>query len=57
LAEDGASVAITYAGGQAKAEEIVRDIEAAGGKALATRITPAITITGLPESNGDRVAD
>jgi 3-oxoacyl-[acyl-carrier protein] reductase len=37
LAEDGAAVAITYANGQQKADEVVRAIEAAGGRALALR--------------------
>ncbi len=35
LAEDGAAVAITYASSTARAEALVREIEAAGGKALA----------------------
>ncbi|MCC6471495.1 MAG: 3-oxoacyl-ACP reductase FabG [Alphaproteobacteria bacterium] len=37
LARDGAAVAITYASAQAKADEVVRAIGAAGGKALAIR--------------------
>jgi 3-oxoacyl-[acyl-carrier protein] reductase len=37
LARDGASVAITYASAQQKAEEVVRAIEAAGGRSLAIR--------------------
>jgi len=37
LARDGAAVAITYASAQAKAEEVVRAIEQAGGKALAIK--------------------
>jgi 3-oxoacyl-[acyl-carrier protein] reductase len=35
LAQDGAAVAITYASAKPKADEVVRAIEAAGGKALA----------------------
>ena len=35
LAQDGAAVAITYASAQSKADEVVRAIEAAGGRALA----------------------
>ncbi len=35
LAQDGAAVAITYASAKAKAEEVVRAIEAAGSRALA----------------------
>src|SRR5262245_63999224 len=35
LAHDGAAVAITYVGARPRADEIVRAIEAAGGKALA----------------------
>jgi len=37
LANDGAAVAITYSNGQQKADEVVRSIEAAGGRALAIR--------------------
>ena len=37
LAQDGAAVALTYVSGQAQAEEIVRSIEAGGGRALALR--------------------
>ena len=37
LARDGAAVAITYANAQQKAEDVVRAIEAAGGRALAMR--------------------
>jgi 3-oxoacyl-[acyl-carrier protein] reductase len=37
LAADGAAVALTYSASPGKAEEVVRDIEAAGGKALAIR--------------------
>lgn len=35
LARDGAAVALTYAGSKHKAEEVVKDIEAAGGRARA----------------------
>lgn len=35
LASEGASVAITYSSSPAKAEEVVKEIEAAGGKAIA----------------------
>ena len=37
LAADGAAVALTYSSGKTGAEEVVRSIEAAGGKALAIR--------------------
>src|SRR5262244_2549499 len=37
LAADGALVAITYSSGKEKAEEVVRSIESAGGRALAIR--------------------
>ncbi|HTW34109.1 MAG TPA: SDR family NAD(P)-dependent oxidoreductase, partial [Rhizomicrobium sp.] len=37
LAADGASMAITYGKSAAAAEKLVRDIERAGGKALAIR--------------------
>jgi len=37
LAADGAAVAITYSSGQQKAEEVVRAIESAGGRAAAIR--------------------
>jgi 3-oxoacyl-[acyl-carrier protein] reductase len=37
LASDGAAVALTYSASPKKAEEVVRTIEAAGGKALAIR--------------------
>src|SRR5262249_24486121 len=35
LARDGAAVAMTYASGRQKAEEVVRSIQAEGGKAMA----------------------
>jgi len=35
LATDGAAVALTYSASPAKADEVVRSITAAGGKALA----------------------
>ncbi|MEG4573402.1 3-oxoacyl-ACP reductase family protein [Microcoleus sp. N3A4] len=41
LARDGAAVALTYTSSPQKAEEVVRDIEAAGGKALAIRADSA----------------
>jgi len=37
LVADGAAVAITYANGRPKADEVVRSIEAAGGRGLALR--------------------
>src|SRR4029077_19759924 len=37
LARDGAAVAVTYNASPEKAEEVVREIEAAGGRALAVR--------------------
>src|SRR5947207_4067147 len=37
LAADGASVALTYSASPCKADEVVRSIEAAGGKALAIK--------------------
>ena len=37
LARDGAAVAITYASAQQKADEVVRAIESAGGRAMAIR--------------------
>jgi 3-oxoacyl-[acyl-carrier protein] reductase len=37
LAHEGAAVAITYAASPAKADEVVSDIEAAGGKAIAIK--------------------
>ncbi len=41
LARDGAAVALTYTSSTQKADEVVRDIEAAGGKALAIRADSA----------------
>lgn len=41
LAQDGAAVAITYAGDQSKAGEVLRAIESAGGRALAIRADSA----------------
>lgn len=41
LAADGASVALTYSGSRDKAEEVVRAIEATGGKALSIRADAA----------------
>src|SRR5262245_42606978 len=37
LAKDGFSVAVHYAGGAAKAQEVVASIEAGGGRAIAVR--------------------
>jgi 3-oxoacyl-[acyl-carrier protein] reductase len=37
LAADGAAVALTYSASPAKADEVIRSIEAAGGKALAIK--------------------
>src|SRR5690606_29528784 len=37
LAADGAAVAITYTQAEQQAQEVVRDIEAAGGRGLAIR--------------------
>jgi 3-oxoacyl-[acyl-carrier protein] reductase len=41
LARDGAAVALTYVHGQQKADDIVREIGAAGGRALAIRADSA----------------
>lgn len=41
LARDGAAVALTYASGQPQAEEVVRDIQHGGGRALAMRADSA----------------
>jgi 3-oxoacyl-[acyl-carrier protein] reductase len=41
LAQDGAAVAITYLGAQTKADEVVRTIESAGGRAVAIRADSA----------------
>src|SRR5262245_52637473 len=41
LAADGAAVAITYSSSPAKAHEVVRAIEAAGGRALAVQADAA----------------
>src|SRR2546423_11802383 len=43
LASDGASVALTYSASPAKADEVVRSIHAAGGKALAIKADAADT--------------
>src|SRR5712691_10806299 len=45
LARDGAAVALTYANAQQKADEVVRAIEAAGGRALAIRADSAVAET------------
>ena len=41
LAQDGAAVAITYPGARTKADEVVRSIESAGGRATAFRADSA----------------
>ncbi|MDY7225567.1 SDR family oxidoreductase [Hyalangium rubrum] len=41
LAKDGAAVAFTYSSSPEKAEEVVREVQAAGGKALAIRADSA----------------
>jgi 3-oxoacyl-[acyl-carrier protein] reductase len=41
LAQDGAAIAITYLGAQTKADEVVRTIESAGGRAVAIRADSA----------------
>ena len=41
LAEDGAAVAVTYNASPEKAEEVIREIEAAGGRGLAVRADSA----------------
>jgi 3-oxoacyl-[acyl-carrier protein] reductase len=41
LAQEGAAVAITYAGSQQKAQEVVRAVEGTGGKALAIQADSA----------------
>src|SRR6516162_7681307 len=41
LGSDGGTVAVTYSSSQDKAKEVVRDIEAAGGKALAIKADAA----------------
>lgn len=41
LAADGAAVALTYSASPSKAEEVVREIEAAGGKAVAIKADAA----------------
>src|SRR2546426_3721264 len=43
LAADGASVALTYSASPGKADEVVRSIEAADGKALAIKADAADT--------------
>src|SRR5262249_57081724 len=41
LARDGAAVAVTYNASPQKAEAVVREVEAAGGRALAVRADSA----------------
>ena len=43
LAADGAAVAVTYSASPAKADDVVRSIKAAGGKALAIKADAAET--------------
>ena len=43
LAADGAAVALTYSASPGKADEVVRSIEAAGGKALTIKADAADT--------------
>src|SRR3989449_5299923 len=43
LAADGAAVALTYSASPAKADEVVRSIKEAGGKALAVKTGAADT--------------
>src|SRR5260221_13101548 len=45
LATDGAAVALTYSASPGKANEVVRSIEAAGGKALGIKAHAADTET------------
>src|SRR5256885_5982657 len=51
LAADGAAVALTYSASSGKANEVVRSIEAAGGKALAVKADAAHTQT-VPPAGG-----
>src|SRR6187200_1345598 len=44
LAADGAAVALTYSASPDRANDVVREIEAAGGKALAIRADAADTV-------------
>jgi NAD(P)-dependent dehydrogenase (short-subunit alcohol dehydrogenase family) len=48
LAADGASVALTYSASPAKADEVVRSIEATGGKALAIKADASNPEAGAP---------
>src|SRR5258708_15609636 len=61
LAADGAAVALTYSSSPAKADEVVRSIEAAGGKALAIKTDAADTenvrLAGLEKRGGIRGSD
>lgn len=41
LASDGAAVAVTYSSGPGKADEVVREIESGGGRAIAIRANSA----------------
>src|SRR5260221_10713494 len=48
LAADGAAVALTYSSSPAKADEVVRSINEAGGKTLGVKTGAADTQTGPP---------
>src|SRR2546425_10413260 len=56
LAADGAAVALTYSASPGKANEVVRSIEAAGGKALAIKgdraDTQAVRLAGGTTQRG-----
>jgi NAD(P)-dependent dehydrogenase (short-subunit alcohol dehydrogenase family) len=54
LAADGAAVALTYSISPAKADEVVRSIKAAGGKALAIKADAAGFTKGLARDLGAR---
>src|SRR5437667_9713495 len=47
LATDGAAVALTYSASPGKANEVVRSIEAAGGKALVIKADAVVTEAGF----------
>src|SRR5437773_858376 len=52
LAADGAAVALTYKASPAKADEVVRSIKAAGGKALAIEADAVRRCCGLLADEG-----
>src|SRR2546428_13961800 len=54
LATDGAAVALTYSASPDKANEVVRSIEAAGGKALAIKADAANT-QAVPLAGGKKI--